>query len=196
MYEYGAARLVRAVSAALWAGTLLLTGCQRTPAAPAAPPASAPIPSYGATFLGPGDCAARGQAFREVPCTSERAVAQVSVRSEGARTAGAAGCPLNTDFVLYIGGDGASGYACMRNLEAPHPGDPGMGGGPFTVVGDCVYHAGADQVKETPCDGSGANPPEFKVTSAVPRRPDCPASTALYVELPGGGDGVGCARRL
>ncbi|GAA0614416.1 hypothetical protein [Streptomyces crystallinus] len=193
MYEYGAARVVRAVSAAFWAGTLLLTGCRQAPAAPASPSPS--TPSYGATFLGAGDCAARGQSFTEVPCTSERAVGRVLVRREGGRASGAAGCPLDTDFVLYIGG-GASGYACMRNLEAPHPGDPGMGGGPFTVVGDCVYHAGAEQVKETPCDGSGANAPEYRVTSAVSRRVDCPASTALYVELPGGSAGVGCARRL
>ncbi|MFI1102584.1 hypothetical protein [Streptomyces melanogenes] len=192
MYEYGAARSVWVVAAAVWA--LLLTGCGETPTASAPPP---PTPSYGATFLGAGDCAARGRAFTEVPCTSERAVARVSVRSEGAaRRGGAAGCPLDTDFVLYIGGEGAAGYACMRNLEAPHPGDPGMGGGPFTVVGDCVYRAGAGQVKEAPCDGSGADAPEFRVTSSVPRRADCPASTALYVELPGSGEGVGCARRV
>ncbi|MFK8906289.1 hypothetical protein [Streptomyces sp. YS-3] len=195
MYEYGATRLVRAVSAVFWAGTLLLTGCRQDPGGAAVPASSVP-PSYGATFLGAGDCAARGHTFREVPCTSERAVARVLARREGTRAAGAAGCPADTDFVLYIGGEGASGYACMRNLEAPHPGDPGMGGGPYTVVGDCVYHAGPDLVKETPCDGSGSHPAEFEVTSAVPRRPDCPASTALYVQLPGGGDRVGCARRL
>lgn len=194
MCAYGSLRAVRpvlAVSAAL----LLTVGCQRAASGPAGrvPPASSAAPD--AMFLEAGACAAHGQAFTEVPCTSERAVARVSVRRPGtARTA--AGCPLNTDFVLYIGGRGASGYACMRNLEAPHPGDPGMGGGPFTVVGDCVYQSGEGQVKETACDGSGSEPPGFRVTKAVTRRADCPASTAMYVELTGGSQRVGCAGRL
>ncbi|MBD0747420.1 hypothetical protein [Streptomyces sp. CBMA152] len=188
MRAYGSVRAVLAVSAAL----LLTAGCQRAAGGPAerVPPA----PSK-ATFLGPGACAAHGQAFTEVPCTSERAVARVSVRRAGtAHTA--AGCPLNTDFVLYIDGRATAGYACMRNLEAPHPGDPGMGGGPFTVVGDCVYQAGEGQVKETPCDGSGPEPPAYNVTKAVTRRTDCPPTTAMYVELTGGAQRVGCARRL
>ncbi|MFD9794922.1 hypothetical protein ACFWXK_28695 [Streptomyces sp. NPDC059070] len=196
MHEYGAARAVRA-AAAVCAALLLLMGCRRAPADSAAsrrPPPPPSAPDYGATFLGTGDCAAHGRAFTEVPCASERAVARVSVRRTGPRGR-AVQCPARTDFVLYIDGDGGSGYACMRNLEPPHPGDPGMGGGPFTVVGDCVHRSGRDQVKETPCDGSGAAAPDFQVTKAVADRADCPSTTALYVQLTGGGPGVGCARR-
>ncbi|HZX38654.1 MAG TPA: hypothetical protein VFF37_10040 [Streptomyces sp.] len=122
------------------------------------------------------------------------------------RPASGPGCPAATDFVLHISesrpaadedGDGevGRGYACMRNLEPPHPGDPGEGGGPHTVVGDCVYSASKGQVKETACDGSDARAPEFEVASAVRSRAQCPPSTALYVRL-GGDEPVGCARRV
>ncbi|MEV0476471.1 hypothetical protein AB0I50_42455, partial [Streptomyces prunicolor] len=84
-------------------------------------------------------------------------------------------------------------HACMRNLEPPHPGDPGGGGGPRTIVGDCVYGSGSGQVRETACDGSGQRKPQYKVVKAVLRRASCPASTALYVQL-GGEQPVGCAR--
>ncbi|MGW7362368.1 hypothetical protein ACWGI8_02835 [Streptomyces sp. NPDC054841] len=161
---------------------------------------------YGAVFLGPGDCSSRGRAdVREVPCTSEKAAARVITRYEGRPSAGPA-CPAATDFVLHISesrpaldedGDGAvpQGYACMRNLEPPHPGDPGGGGGPHTVVGDCVSTSRKGQVKESACDGSGEQRPEFEVASAVDERAQCPPSTDLYVQLDGERP-VGCARRL
>ncbi|MET9520179.1 hypothetical protein [Streptomyces sp. NPDC002994] len=164
---------------------------------------------YGATFLGVGECSSRGRDFREVSCASEKAAARVLARHEGPHAEGPA-CPARTDFVLHISeslsesrssfdedGDGAvpRGFACMRNLEQPHPGDPGNGGGPRTVVGDCVYTARKGQVKETPCDGSGEMAPEFEVVAAVQRRAQCPSATALYVQL-GGEKAVGCARRV
>jgi predicted small secreted protein len=167
-----------------------------------APPTST---GYGPVFLGPGECASRGREFREVPCTSEKAAARVIARYQGRPVSGTA-CPAATDFVLHISetraaadenGDGevAQGYACMRNLEPPHPGDPGGGGGPHTVVGDCVYDAGKGQVKETACDGSGERDPQFEVASAVRGKAQCPSTTALYVQL-GGEKPVGCARRV
>ncbi|MFF3976472.1 hypothetical protein [Streptomyces sp. NPDC001828] len=165
---------------------------------------TAPTPSPTPTFLATGGCAARegvesAPSFHEVPCTSERAGARVVVRRAGPVAAGAAvDCPLATDFVLYVseGAPVARGYACMRNLEPPHPGDAGAGGGPFTVVGDCVYATGSDQVRETPCDGSGAHAPQHRVASAVARRALCPPSTTLYVTLTGPQPPVGCARRV
>ncbi|TLS43413.1 hypothetical protein FE633_26065 [Streptomyces montanus] len=161
---------------------------------------------HGATFLGIDECSSFGrESFTEVPCTSERAAARVVARHDGKVNEGPS-CPATTDFVLHISaqkpsadedGDGAvpQGYACMRNLEAPHPGDPGGGGGPRTIVGDCVYSTGAGEVRETSCDGKGKKAPEFKVSSAVDERTDCPSSTALYVQL-GGPKRVGCARPL
>ncbi|MFF9620087.1 hypothetical protein [Streptomyces griseosporeus] len=160
----------------------------------------------GARFLGVGECSSFGTtSFTEVPCASERAAARVVARYDGA-AAGGPPCPPATDFVLHISaqdvsfdedGDGRipRGYACMRNLQPPHPGDPGGGGGPRTVVGDCVYGAGGGQVRETACDGSGMRKPQYKVVRAVDARAKCPASTALYVQL-GGARPVGCADRL
>ncbi|GHG94263.1 hypothetical protein GCM10018780_17390 [Streptomyces lanatus] len=159
---------------------------------------------YGTVFLGVDECSSFGTtSFTEVSCTSERAAARVVARHDGTVGDGPA-CPGTTDFVLHIteqsrtsdeDGDGAipQGYACMRNLAAPHPGDPGGGGGPRTIVGDCVYNSGGGQVRETRCDGKGEQRPQYKVTKAVDKRAKCPLSTALYVQL-GGEKAVGCAR--
>ncbi|MDV9170131.1 hypothetical protein R6V09_08250 [Streptomyces sp. W16] len=191
---------------------VLLTGCSSTSGSdagdgrlgPKASESSTTQPSgYGAVFLAVDECSSFGTtSFTEVPCTSERAASRVIARYDGDVGAGPA-CPATTDFVLHIsaqgtsgtGGDSAvpKGYACMRNLEPPHPGDPGGGGGPRTIVGDCVYSSGNRQVRETACDGSGQRKPQYKVVKSVLRRASCPASTALYVQL-GGAQPVGCAR--
>ncbi|MEV5954393.1 hypothetical protein AB0M11_11565 [Streptomyces sp. NPDC051987] len=186
---------------------LLPTGCRGTtssgaPAGSARPTAS-PAPSgYGTRFLAVGECSSFGTArFTEVPCSSERAAARVTARHDGAVADGPA-CPATTDFVLHIGAQGTGGagripqgYACMRDLQPPHPGDPGGGGGPRTIVGDCLYGSGHGQVRETACDGSGKRKPVYRVVRAVASRDACPASTALYVQL-GGAQPVGCARRV
>jgi hypothetical protein len=159
---------------------------------------------YGAVFLAVDECSSFGTtSFTEVSCTSERAAARVVARFDGEVDDGPL-CPGTTDFVLHISeqspavdedGDGAvpQGYACMRNLTPPHPGDPGGGGGPRTIVGDCVYGSGDGQVRETACDGKGEKKPEHKVTKAAANRANCPMSTALYVQLQGEKP-VGCAR--
>ncbi|WP_435861419.1 hypothetical protein [Streptomyces tauricus] len=208
--------LALVVTAAL---TVALAGCQQSSGdgdgdrdgdGEGRPTASAPAPTrasgYGVVFLGIDECSSFGrESFTEVPCTSERAAARVIARYDG-RAGEGQPCPATTDFVLHISeqkpsadedGDGAvpQGYACMRNLEPPHPGDPGGGGGPRTIVGDCVYSAGAGEVRETACDSTAEKNPEYKVTEAVERRSDCPASAELYVQL-GGPRPVGCARPL
>ncbi|WP_399885240.1 hypothetical protein ACGH7X_14120 [Streptomyces sp. BBFR51] len=188
---------------------VLLTGC-RSPEAqgPEADSAVAgPRPSgYGAVFLAVDECSSFGTVgFTEVPCDSERAAARVVAREDG-RASNGPPCPATTDFVLHISeprpsadedGDGTvpRGYACMRKLLPPHPGDPGGGGGPRTVVGDCVRDSGDGRVRETACDGKGEKAPRYQVVRAVAERADCPASTGLYVRL-GGERPVGCARPL
>ncbi|MGW0205281.1 hypothetical protein ACWDZ8_05455 [Streptomyces sp. NPDC003233] len=199
---------VRAACLAFLLPAALLSGCRGTPGTPVgdARPTPAASGGYGAEFLAVRECSSFGTTgFTEVPCASERAVARVVARYDGASADGPL-CPATTDFVLHISarsatadedGDSAvpQGYACMRNLEPPHPGDPGGGGGPRTIPGDCVYDSGKGQVRETACDGSGRRKPAYRITKAVPDRVDCPASTALYVQL-GGSRPVGCARRL
>ncbi|MEU3872869.1 MULTISPECIES: hypothetical protein [Streptomyces] len=209
----------RALPRALFAfavlyGSWALTGCQ-APARGAAESvvpgdqAMAPAPTgpgAGATFLARGACAGRQApqgAFGEVDCANERATASVLARYYGPQSGGPR-CPDITDFVLHITAvtEGTSealsapeGYACMRNLAPPHPGDPGMGGGPLTVPGDCVYTEHRGVVKETTCDGSLGHAPEYRIESTVRTRSACPPDTDLYVQV-GGGTPVGCARRL
>ncbi|WP_162494599.1 hypothetical protein [Streptomyces ambofaciens] len=216
----GAAGVLGALSALC---AVLLTGCQSPPgpagadsrgadglsggrAASGSAPVAARPSGYGAVFLAFGECSSFGTVgFTEVPCAGERAAARVVAREDGRADDGPP-CPDTTDFVLHISeqrpsadedGDGAvpQGYACMRRLLPPHPGDPGGGGGPRTIVGDCVYDAGGGKVRETACDGTGRRKPQFKVADAVTVRADCPASTGLYVRL-GGERPVGCARPL
>lgn len=209
----------RAVAVAMAAvvATAALGGCQRWSGAdgsgsgsgsggeePAAAATSTRSSGFGAEFLGVDECSSFGAtSSTEAPCTSERAAARVVARYEGGVSEGPV-CPASTDFVLHISesrpsydedGDDTvpQGYACMRKLAPPHPGDPGGGGGPRTIVGDCVYGTGEGEVRETSCDGKGKNEPEYEVTSAVGTRDECPPSTALYVQL-GGDDPVGCAR--
>ncbi|WP_030681824.1 hypothetical protein [Streptomyces sp. NRRL B-1347] len=188
---------------------LALAGCQwsgDSDAASQRPTLTGTAGGHGAVFLGADDCGSRGrERVTEVPCDSERAAARVIARYDG-RVGDGPACPARTDYVLHISesrpsvdedGDGevSRGYACMRNLEPPHPGDPGGGGGPRTVVGDCVYGAGRGEVRETACDGSGPRTPEYRVVAAVPTRSSCAPGTALYVSL-GGPRPVGCAVRV
>ncbi|MET9589611.1 hypothetical protein ABZY45_01400 [Streptomyces sp. NPDC006516] len=177
---------------------LSLGACRPSGGTPSSAPGGGASPSgHGGQFLGPADCSTRGEVVREVSCGSEKAAARVLARHTGAPPDGPA-CPSTTDFLLHISGGGPAaprGYACMRNLEPPHPGDPGQGGGPLTVVGDCVHGFHAGEVRETACDGSGERPAEFEIGSAVARRALCPGTTDLYVRL-GGDRPVGCAHRV
>ncbi|GAA2567881.1 hypothetical protein GCM10010424_07460 [Streptomyces lienomycini] len=203
--------LLGAVLCGLLCG-VLMTGCRgpggRGPAAKSAAGSAAGdrATGYGAVFLAVDECSSFGTVgFTEVPCGGQRAAARVVAREDGRASSGPP-CPATTDFVLHISerrpsadedGDGTvpRGYACMRKLRPPHPGDPGGGGGPRTIVGDCVHDVGGGRVRETACDGGGERTPQFEVVEAVAVRADCPASTGLYVRL-GGELPVGCARPL
>ncbi|MDQ1038496.1 hypothetical protein QFZ75_004912 [Streptomyces sp. V3I8] len=210
----GAQSFAGVLCALLVAVAAALSGCGRSSGGDgggARESTAAPAPTrtfgYGVVFLGIDECSSFGrESFTEVPCTGERAAARVVARHDGGADEGPP-CPATTDFVLHIseqkppagedgGGTVPRGYACMRGLQAPHPGDPGGGGGPRTIVGDCVHDVGTGQVRETTCDRNGGGDgrtPGYRVTSAVERRSDCPASTRLYVRL-GGPKPVGCAR--
>jgi hypothetical protein len=137
-----------------------------------APPTPSVNPSYGEEFLAEGECAAPepGQkiVYREVPCDDPKAVAKVIDRIDTGfpDPFGATSCSDNADFAVDVPVSMAiledrpafgEGYACMRNLKAPHPGDPGGGGGPRIEVGDCVHSAGkaGSYVAEVACRTKG-----------------------------------------
>ncbi|MFB6894175.1 hypothetical protein ACFCX4_33250 [Kitasatospora sp. NPDC056327] len=131
-----------------------------------------------------------GAPYQPVDCGDVFAVAKVTKRGAAAAPGATAGVPATaatvgtdcedtTDLVLDLGrnlaqatgtetaGDGRGAYACLRNLKPPHPSDPGMGGGPRIIVGDCVYQAkvlgGANVTRETACDTTGTHRPEHRV---------------------------------
>ncbi|MEU4093046.1 hypothetical protein [Streptomyces sp. NPDC026673] len=173
-------------------------------AGPAVPPAT-----HDAVFLDREECAAGDLAgsYREVACSDPSARARVVTRLYGllpaspspappAATRVGDRCSPTADFLLTVTAARPQGYACMRNLQAPHPGDPGGGGGPRTIAGDCVYTSRKGQVKEARCDGSGPHAPQFRVVELARSRRSCPKGTALYVVVGAGPAGVGCARRL
>ncbi|MFC7220102.1 hypothetical protein ACFQLX_18315 [Streptomyces polyrhachis] len=188
---------------ALVAVVSLATGCRSPSDASSRPTTSAsPVRQVDGVTLNAGECSTRSRTgFTEIGCTSERAYARVLARHHGERGGGPR-CPEVTDFVLDLTKRAAGsvvadpdGYACLRTLVPPHPGDPGGGGGPYTILGDCVYRAEKGRVRETPCDGSGERRPQFRIVKAAGKRAECPKSTALYVTLPGSAP-VGCARRV
>ncbi|WP_354637091.1 hypothetical protein [Kitasatospora camelliae] len=168
-------------------GAAASTGASPSPSGP--PPAPAELTD---AYFAVGQCAGpilgksrggSGPPYQPVDCGDVFAVAKVTRRStttaSGAPAARTPECEDTTDLVLDLGPNllqaaGAESvrgrqeaYACLRNLKDPHPGDPGMGGGFKIVVGDCVYQArttsGSPAVRETRCDGTGTNPPEYRV---------------------------------
>ncbi|GAA3062145.1 hypothetical protein GCM10020000_51780 [Streptomyces olivoverticillatus] len=196
---------------AVLSGTQVLVGCQAEgPGVQTVVQGDAAVPSAPAgrkgTFLGRGGLRRAGRRpgvpggglRKSAGCGGSSGAVLRPPQSGGPR------CPDETDFVLHITAVDAGtserdsppeGYACMRNLRPPHPGDPGRGGGPLTVAGDCVRTERHGVVKEVACDGTGAHAPEYRVEVAARTRDDCPPDTDLYVQL-GGEAPVGCARRL
>lgn len=188
---------------------VLLVACTPGPggtgSGAARPPGSASRSTSDGVFLAGGECAAADPvgAYHEAGCSDPAASARVLSRLYGllppsptpsALARAGDRCPEDTDFVLTVSAGRPQGYACMRNLDAPHPGDPGAGGGPRTITGDCVYATRAGQVRETACDGTRRQKPQYLITAVAPKRSGCPDGTALFVSL--GPAGVGCARRL
>ncbi|MER6611547.1 hypothetical protein ABT282_38310 [Streptomyces sp. NPDC000927] len=151
-----AAAAVVTVSLALLTGCGKATGYHDATGGESGTPTPSPSvnPSYGTQYLDDEECAApegkESGTYREVPCDAPEATAQVTLRLEsgGAFPFSETVCARNTDFVIDVPVSLATlehtrptgeGYACMRNLKPPHPGDPGGGGGPRIEIGDCVH---------------------------------------------------------
>lgn len=176
-----AIRAAAATTAAAAATLVLITGCgkvadpyasDKESSSPTASPTPSVNPSYGTLYLAENECAApepgQKDVYRKVPCGDPKAVARVTYRMESGKAwpFSATSCSETTDFVIdvpislaMLEGTRATGegYACMRNLKPPHPGDPGGGGGPRIEVGDCV-HSGPkknDTIEEVACRTKG-----------------------------------------
>ncbi|TDU06565.1 hypothetical protein EDD99_5127 [Streptomyces sp. 846.5] len=171
-----------------------LTGTTAT-AVPSASASSAP-----AVFLPVGACVAAatgsaGASYGAADCSAGDASAVVIQRL--APGTPATSCPSGTDFALQITSiatDGAgtaarkskaqvTGIACLRNLHAPHPGDPGGGGGFGIVVGDCMKDTGGGSQQETACDATGADRPDYRIIGLVSRDSQCPAATTAFITV-------------
>lgn len=181
-----------------------------TPAAPSATASATP-----AAFLPIGACVAAatgtgGSSYSEVGCDTRNASAVVIRRLASGTPA--TSCPSGTDFALqitsirtYDAGTATAtskaqvtGVACLRNLHAPHPGDPGGGGGFGIVVGDCMEDTGGGTLRETACDATGADRPDYRVIGLVARNDECPNATTAYITVhnPGSPVQVACAVSL
>lgn len=127
--------------------------------------------------------------FLQADCGGGRATVEIVDIVEGTGTGPR--CPAGTDVVAdaaagpVSGGriEGPEAVWCLRNLDEPHPGDAGMGGGEL-VVGDCFVVAGegAADVTEVPCAG-GAQEAQYRLLASASRTEDCPADGSEPIEL-------------
>lgn len=103
-----------------------------------------------------------------------------------------ASCPPGTDLLL----DAKQGPLhegqilglpetwCLRNLEPPHPGDLGMGGGEL-LAEDCFTVAGTGEIDEIPCDGPATAGTQYRLLAIVGSVHECPAGTTDPLDITG-----------
>lgn len=133
------------------------------------------------------DSGSRIPASERVDCDDPKAKAKV-LKVTAKRTTAAFGmrsepdCPEGTDGVTNVTiteGSTVHYEACVRNLEGPHPGDPGAGGA-LLSVGDCVSDGSFGFGKEKPCTGDDWY---GKVIARVESEAACPAQTLETMKL-------------
>jgi hypothetical protein len=156
-----------------------------------------------------GDClapaAADGDSFVQADCGGDVATVEILDMVPAGDTAPL--CPIGTDLLVdgrqgaVVDGDIAALVEtwCLRNLAAPHPGDPGAGGGEL-IEGDCFAVAEDDTITEASCAGTpapapttGTTPttagratppaPQHRLLALVERPEDCPVETSDPIEL-------------
>jgi hypothetical protein len=130
------------------------------------------------------------ESFLQAECDSAEATVEIidMVRSEGAGSSPV--CPPGTDLLVdveqgpVVDGDIAAVPQtwCLRNLEAPHPGDPGEGGGEL-VPDDCFAIDTAGEIGEVACDGAGRTPPQHQLLAIEDTAEACPTNTTDPIEL-------------
>ncbi|MEV5830718.1 hypothetical protein AB0L25_34645 [Spirillospora sp. NPDC052242] len=115
-------------------------------------------------------------------------VVEVVGRSPGGFASSSPDCPDGADGVAAVRADPddpRTTQVCVRNVDGPHPGDPGAGGAMLTV-GDCVKSSIAFG-SETPCTDKESY---AKVVARVATAQECPSTAVEIMELRsfGGGD--------
>ncbi|MFV2209331.1 hypothetical protein ACFHW2_03795 [Actinomadura sp. LOL_016] len=134
--------------------------------------------------------------YRQVPvaervnCDDPEAkgkVVKVAGASAGGFAAAEPDCPDGADGVAAVRTDPENPrttQVCARNIDGPHPGDPGVGGAMITV-GDCVTSSIA-MGSETPCTNEESY---SKVVARVDTAKECPSTALETMELTSfGGD--------
>ncbi|MEO3854182.1 hypothetical protein [Acrocarpospora sp. B8E8] len=121
-------------------------GAVSTPS-PVSPSAQTPVASPAVQTWAKGQCLnaaytvnASPGVVSVVPCEDAQAKSRI--------IAVTAQCPAETDGLRHGPEVPTGRTACVRNLAAPHPGDPGKGGG-ILRPGDCVYIAEPSDTKDT-----------------------------------------------
>jgi hypothetical protein len=127
------------------------------------------------------------QRFQAVACTDPHAISRIvalgATPDVVGHIQGDSGCPDETDQIFKTGNGIHNGpLACGRNLTGPHPGDPGGGGGPKLIVGDCVgvspgAGASMSNVWELPCDWKDGH--FGKVIARPATVAECPADATI-----------------
>jgi hypothetical protein len=130
------------------------------------------------------------EGFLQADCDSPGATVEIveMVRNAGAESSPV--CPAGTDLLVdgeqgpVVDGDIAAVPQtwCLRNLEAPHPGDPGQGGGEL-VPGDCFAVDTAGEIDEAACDGQGRTAPEYRLRSVEETADACHGEATEQIEL-------------
>lgn len=122
-----------------------------------------------------GDCLGpdpdRQGGYVQRDCDDQEATGEIIERVVGSETPPF--CPPGTDELvdaeqgMLVDGDIASlpQVWCLRNIDSPHPGDPGMGGGEV-LEQDCIDDA-VGRVREVPCDGTGGVQPRYRVLAVL-----------------------------
>lgn len=127
---------------------------------------------------------------RLVPEDCDDPAATVEILSMELMVASEPECPPGTDVLIEAQQGsvfegtivGLPETWCLRNLEPPHPGDLGMGGGQL-LAGDCFYVSAGNEIIEVACDGSGTGMPENRLLAVVESTGECPAETTDPIEL-------------
>jgi hypothetical protein len=124
--------------------------------------------------------------FLQADCGGDDATVEIIEMVDSAGMEPPPVCPAGTDLLVdgeqgpVVDGDIAAVAQtwCLRNLAAPHPGDPGMGGGEL-VLDDCFAIDARGSITEAPCDPTPGSPTaEHRLVAVADTADSCPAGAA------------------